>query len=334
MATITNKMLLATAQSVRQAVKGELNVLTMPDDQIMNQIYATHVHADEKFDADSLFAVTENILKRATLLVDNVVLGTQAHYENVEEKAPKTSFSPPLCTLKALSCEMACKAPGEEIAHKTTMSILNKLSNYSWEAKAALTLAAFALDYGDFWLLVQLHSSDQLAKSMGILRRLLGYHYFGSLYDSDVLHLWKRVSIEVLKKKNVLLFISSLDISMDEISVLKPVYDGLRTKDQYKIVWIPVVEQWTDELRKKFEMLRSKMPWYIVQYFSPVVGIKFIKAEWNFKNKPIVVVMNPLSRVEHTNAFHQYHTNASSSFLAISGIGTGISDSGFSKKIK
>jgi len=67
---------------------------------------------------------------------------------------------------------MACKAPGEEIAHKTTMSILNKLSSYSWDAKAVLTLAAFALDYGDFWLLAQLHSSDQLAKSMGILRRV------------------------------------------------------------------------------------------------------------------------------------------------------------------
>ena len=38
-------------------------------------------------------------------------------------------------------------------------------------------------------------------------------------------------------------------------------------EDQYKIVWIAIVEQWTDELRKKFEMLRFKMPWYVVQYF-------------------------------------------------------------------
>lgn len=67
---------------------------------------------------------------------------------------------------------MACKAPGEEIAHKTTMSILNKLAHYSWDAKAVLTLAAFALDYGDFWLLAELHSSDQLAKSVGILKRV------------------------------------------------------------------------------------------------------------------------------------------------------------------
>ncbi|GLT55804.1 hypothetical protein SLA2020_288920 [Shorea laevis] len=135
---MASKLLLATA---KQAINGELSVLTMSDDQIMNQIYATHVHADENFDADSLFVVVENVLKRATLIVDNVVLGTEAHLGNLEEKAPKNGFSLPLCTLKQLSCEMACKAPGEEIAHKTTMSILNKLSSYSWDAKAVLTVA-------------------------------------------------------------------------------------------------------------------------------------------------------------------------------------------------
>jgi len=67
---------------------------------------------------------------------------------------------------------MQCKAPGEETAYKTTLSILNKLSNYSWDTKAVLTLAAFALDYGEFWLLAQSQSTDQLAKSVGTLRRV------------------------------------------------------------------------------------------------------------------------------------------------------------------
>jgi hypothetical protein len=70
---------------------------------------------------------------------------------------------------------MQCKAPGEETAYKTTLSILKKLSNYSWDAKAVLTLAAFALDYGEFWLHWTMVSSqsqltDQLAKSVGHLR--------------------------------------------------------------------------------------------------------------------------------------------------------------------
>ena len=114
----------------------------------------------------------------------------------------------------------------------------------------------------------------------------------------------KQVNIDVLKKKNVLFFISGLDITIDEISIIKPIYEGIKKEDQYKIVWIPIVEQWTDELRKKFDFLQSKMQWYIVQYFSPVVGIKVIKEKWNFKNKPIVVVMNQQGKVVHPNALH------------------------------
>jgi hypothetical protein len=117
-----------------------------------------------------------------------------------------------------------------------------------------------------------------------------------------VLH--KQISIEELKKKRVLLLISGLDISRDDISILKSIYDGIRENgyDQYKIVWIPIVEQWTDGLQKKFEMLRSKMPWYIVQYFSPLAGIKFIKEAWHFENRPIVVVMNSQGDVFNENA--------------------------------
>jgi hypothetical protein len=113
----------------------------------------------------------------------------------------------------------------------------------------------------------------------------------------------------MLKKKNVLLLISGLDISMNDISIMKSIYDGiLRRKgnesDTYKIVWIPVVEQWTDDgLQKKFEMLRSIMPWYTVQYFSPLAGIKFIKEEWYFENEPIVVKMNLQGDVLNENAF-------------------------------
>lgn len=63
---------------------------------------------------------------------------------------------------------MACKTPGVEIAHKTTMSILNKLPSYSWVAKAVLTLAASALVYEDFLALAHLHSSIQRVESMEI----------------------------------------------------------------------------------------------------------------------------------------------------------------------
>lgn len=67
---------------------------------------------------------------------------------------------------------MSCKSPRDEIGHKTTLAILNKLSNYEWNAKAVLTLAAFALEYSEFWLLAQYQQSDPLAKSVAILKRV------------------------------------------------------------------------------------------------------------------------------------------------------------------
>lgn len=66
---------------------------------------------------------------------------------------------------------MACKAPADAHTHATTMSILGKLSKYSWDTKAVLTIAAFAMEYGDFLLLVSLNSSHQLAESVGILKQ-------------------------------------------------------------------------------------------------------------------------------------------------------------------
>ena len=102
----------------------------------------------------------------------------------------------------------------------------------------------------------------------------------------------------------MLLFISSLDITDDDISILKPVHELTKKENQYKIVWVPIVEQWTDELRKKFDVLKNKMPWYTVQYSGTIAGLKFIKEEWNFKGKPQLVVMNAQGKVEHSNAFH------------------------------
>ena len=60
--------------SSQQTNKGGLSLFTLSDHEILNQIYTTHVHDDEKFDVESLFIIVENILKRATVVVDNIVL--------------------------------------------------------------------------------------------------------------------------------------------------------------------------------------------------------------------------------------------------------------------
>ncbi|XP_062102803.1 protein SIEVE ELEMENT OCCLUSION B-like [Humulus lupulus] len=425
----------------------EVSLFTMSDKKITDLIYATHVHADDNFDEDSLFLIVQNILSRATQSIEKLVQGSQVHVENVEEGThAKANFNVPLCTLKSINSEICCNAPGEETAHKTTLAILNKLSNYSWEAKAVLALAALALEFGDFWLLAQLYQSDPLAKQLAILKRvptlinpselpkrrqailevsnlikttmrviamfnefeklsvydhkdipclttvfdhlpvdvywsiltitacatkvsiliseepdrphdLAPYaqkiHYilnqlvmqlticrrqleeaeayrkikkvmrtptgiveiFKALIfsnDNVVLPLIdgstnKTVTLEVLKGRTVYMLFSSLDITDDDITLLKPIHDDIISKKKetnYAIVWIPIVEQWTEELKNKYETLRKKMSWHSLQLFTPIAGIKFVKEEWRFQGKPILVVINPQGKVENLNAFH------------------------------
>jgi hypothetical protein len=64
---------------------------------------------------------------------------------------------------------MACKALCAEIAHETTISLLNKLSSYfSWEANEVLALEVFPLNYKYFMAPAQFHSSRQVIESVEI----------------------------------------------------------------------------------------------------------------------------------------------------------------------
>lgn len=60
---------------------------------------------------------------------------------------------------------------GEQYAHQTTMLILEQLRDYSWDAKAVIALAAFALEYGKFWQLAPI-PRDKLGKSLAELNGL------------------------------------------------------------------------------------------------------------------------------------------------------------------
>ncbi|KAG2689955.1 hypothetical protein I3760_09G164500 [Carya illinoinensis] len=426
-------------------------ITSMSDGQLLSQIYETHLPPIQIFDPTSLFTHIKEVLYLATHIVDNALLGTRdlESLEGQESWNMADMYNHLSCTIEQISSELAVKSPdGASELRKTSMSILKNVSSYSWAAKAVLTLAAFALDYGDFWTLSQLQSLDQLAKAVGIekvlahdpplkrpdlqkwekeigevsnlikdtleviefvveLERLseladtygnilalttakdcIPLHAYWAIItivacttqmfylssdNSDkelelspltqqmnlTLNLLKKnikdchqqiaevkkyqqeeevpeipkildgfkamifaeenlqpvvltdgstnkmVSLDVLKKKNVLLFVSDIDISVEEISILKPIFDGTRTDDQYEIVWIPMVEQWTDDTQTKFEMLQSNMPWYIMQHFSKVVDIgdSFSTDQWwSLKNEPIVVNINPQGEVEHPNA--------------------------------
>ncbi|XP_016647183.1 PREDICTED: protein SIEVE ELEMENT OCCLUSION B-like [Prunus mume] len=425
------------------------SLFSMTDTEILEGIYATHVvsHEHDRLDVHSLFSITESILKCSKQIVDNITQKVpRVHAETMDGITITPGFSTPLCVLKSIVREVPCKAPGESYAHDATLKILNKVSKYSWEAKAVLALAAFSLEYGEFWLSAQHQQSDQLAMSVAFLKgvpvllkpenleqrgkavadlnnvmmstlqvidcifqleklsishnevkelreilasarkdisvnvywciitmvacatnvtlltsnegkshdlvqythkvtiilnklkqqlkickeeieKLQTYTKLKQLFQipTEVMEViktlifskgdaettifngstQKMVQVDILRTKNVLLFISSVDISEDYLSLLIPIHDSLNENDDYKIIWMPIAEEWTEELQVKFESLRVKMPWYTVgQISAQVAGIKYIKEDWNFKGKPMLVVLNTKGQLQHSNALH------------------------------
>ncbi|MED6158363.1 hypothetical protein PIB30_032117 [Stylosanthes scabra] len=138
----------------------------------------------------------------------------------------------------------------------------------------------------------------------GILKLLeaLTYPNKGSIISDE-----ERVTMEELKTvKKLFLFISPLDNIEREIEFLELIFKSI-TKDRrnkgYKILWVPVVENWTEEAEEKFKILNSKMPWYVLKYFSPTKGYRVVlQQEWNYQGNPIVVVADAFGKVCNKNA--------------------------------
>ncbi|KAJ0075851.1 hypothetical protein Patl1_33318 [Pistacia atlantica] len=124
----------------------------------------------------------------------------------------------------------------------------------------------------------------------------------------------KRDSIEVLRSKNVLLLISDMKITDGELFILKKMYresnnDPTKERSQYEVVWIPVVDRstpWTHAKQDQFENCQLRMPWYSVYHPLMIDStvITYIKKVWNFKENPILVVIDPEGKVINNNALH------------------------------
>ncbi|XP_052180696.1 protein SIEVE ELEMENT OCCLUSION B-like [Diospyros lotus] len=444
-------------------LRSERRMFSASDDSaMMKQIQATHAPDGREVDAKPILLVIEDILRRATPSIDGVVDTVHGLGAGLEEKVAIPEFEGVLESsayiIQKVSCELSCKCSGGGDAHATTMEIFNILSYYSWDAKVVISLAAFAVNYGEFWLVAKLCATNQLAKSIALLKQLpdiieqantlksrfdainilikaitdvtelivefkqlpsqyispdtppmstamthiptaaywtirsmvacatqiisllgLSYEHITSTTEAwelsslthkvnnihehlnkqlfichqyidekrhaetyqllvhlfTIIHLdnmriikqliypkddqlplldgatRKRVSVEVLRRKNVLLLISDLDLWHEEIMILAQLHQEMRARSDlvYEIVWLPIIDRsmpWTEEIQHKFELLQGMMPWYMVHHPSliePAV-IRYIKEVWGFDKRPILVALDPQAKVVSQNAFH------------------------------
>ncbi|XP_031478464.1 protein SIEVE ELEMENT OCCLUSION B-like [Nymphaea colorata] len=145
------------------------------DGTVMKNIQETHKPDGRMFDVKPVMIVVEQIFRQAapamltTTSQAPAVAESKAHDDSMNLDAlGGLSY-----TIHKIGCEITCKCSGGSDSHATTMALLSgTLSLYSWEGKAVLVLAAFAMSYGEFWLTGQLYAVNPLAKSVALLKQM------------------------------------------------------------------------------------------------------------------------------------------------------------------
>jgi len=75
-------------------------------------------------------------------------------------------------------------------------------------------------------------------------------------------------------------------------------------KEDFKILWIPIVEEWNEGSREHFKALKSGIKFYAVEYFNELPGLKIIKdrERLNFEIQPIAPLLSPRGAIMNENA--------------------------------
>ncbi|XP_057812419.1 protein SIEVE ELEMENT OCCLUSION B-like [Salvia miltiorrhiza] len=122
-----------------------------------------------------------------------------------------------------------------------------------------------------------------------------------------------KISVEALKGKTVLLLISDLEISIEEINQIKYFYkERKKSECHYEIVWLPIVEkiEETKEFDDRVVELKCSMPWHSLEHPRLIKQgfVKYVREEWRYSKKSIMVSIDQRGKVAHQNALHMMWT--------------------------
>ncbi|PWA42242.1 sieve element occlusion [Artemisia annua] len=145
------------------------------DSAMMKQVFATHSPDGRDMDLEPILHVIEKTLRHA-ISASSEGVNDGTHDGHVDALAGDVRGIPDGLAreIHKISREFSCKCSVREDPHELTMIILNMLSVYTWEAKMVISLGAFSVNFGEFWLVAQLFASatNPLANSVALLKRL------------------------------------------------------------------------------------------------------------------------------------------------------------------
>lgn len=177
------------------------------------------------------FYIVQDILLRG---IPDAPKNLIVNMEALKEKNGNAVLEASADIIEAICCEMVCKCSGGHDAGATTKAIFDILAIYSWEAKVVLGMAAFAVIYGEFWLLSELYATNSLAKSLALLKQL-PIVYEHSIWVKPVLDELNNLIKAMIRNVNYIITIS--EKSPQNISIT--------TANSSNLPLIPMAAYWT-----------------------------------------------------------------------------------------
>ncbi|KAK1319223.1 hypothetical protein QJS10_CPB04g01616 [Acorus calamus] len=118
----------------------------------------------------------------------------------------------------------------------------------------------------------------------------------------------EKFRVDILRNKDVILFLSRPDISLEKLLLLaqQTHLQPHNFEENYEIVWVPISRSnhWTQSEEMVFSQWSQVLPWYTVRrpWSLSTSVVKYFSEVWNFKDEPLMVVLDTEGRVISMNA--------------------------------
>ncbi|RWR74386.1 Sieve element occlusion [Cinnamomum micranthum f. kanehirae] len=337
-----------------------------PDDKkVIQQIIPAHSQdANFAVDERALLSMALDILSKAspTLPLDAKTDSKLLNDKSLQGISDELAF-----TIHKIGCELSCDCAGGGDMKSITQAVFNTLVKYSWEDKVVIALAAFAVNYGEFCFLSQLHSTNPLAKYVvqpkplpdiseretlisillkvviDVTKTIIELNDLPSQYisrdkppfsdawiqlttavywavkgivacSSQSIGLMSMgpeyvVSITEARKKLTEIAQTLKNIHVNLTSALAQCYkkiEDVRINEGYYKIKHLMESNRTDNMEVFIELIHTKdeMPLFNgVTKKRPHV-INYIKNDWHFEKKPLLVAFDAHGKVVNSNAYH------------------------------
>ncbi|KAK8363336.1 hypothetical protein V6Z11_A03G157800 [Gossypium hirsutum] len=145
----------------------------LDDEILIKKLLLSHDPDRRRLNSEMLLSAVENIVFHATASEDLVF--DKPVNENFKSIISNIELIESPEPLMHTIYKIAHESPGKEDLHTRTMASFDLLGSHRWGAKAALALAAFAISYGEFSLLMQLRPHIPLATMVDLTKCIIEF---------------------------------------------------------------------------------------------------------------------------------------------------------------